>query len=68
MARGKLPKGPRRAGRKQLKAAKKRKPGIIKKILQQNVLYLLIVNLPTDQEVQESVNDLERMMSTSSSR
>lgn len=32
--------------------------------MQQDVLYLLIVNLPTEQEVQESVADLERMMGT----
>lgn len=39
-----------------------RKKGIIKKILQQDVLYLLIVNLPTEHEVQESVANLERAM------
>lgn len=32
------------------------------KILQQDVLYLLIVNLPTEREVEESVASLERVM------
>ena len=58
MMRGKSPKGPRRA-----KLSKgQRKKGIIKKILQQDVLYLLIVNLPTEQEIQESVANLEMAM------
>ncbi|KAL1897138.1 hypothetical protein Sste5346_004343 [Sporothrix stenoceras] len=38
----------------------------IKKIMQQDVLYLLIVNLPTDEEVQASVAQLERLTSQSS--
>ncbi|CAK7270625.1 hypothetical protein SEPCBS57363_004197 [Sporothrix epigloea] len=38
-------------------------PRGIKKILQQDVLYLLIVNLPTDEEVQASVAQLERLTS-----
>lgn len=57
MMRGKSPRGPRRVRR-----PKGQRKGIIKKILQQDVLYLLIVNLPTEQEVQESVADLERVM------
>lgn len=35
---------------------------IVKKVMQQDVLYLLIVNLPTEQDVQESVVELERML------
>lgn len=35
---------------------------IIKKVMQQDVLYLLIVNLPTEQEVQQSVAELEKLM------
>lgn len=58
MARGKSPRGPRRG---RLPKAQ-RKKGVIKKLLQQDVLYLLIVNLPTEQEVQESVANLERVM------
>lgn len=57
MTRGKSPRGPRRVRR-----PKGQRKGIIKKILQQDVLYLLIVNLPTEQEVQDSVADLERVM------
>ncbi|KIH92652.1 hypothetical protein SPBR_02435 [Sporothrix brasiliensis 5110] len=38
----------------------------IKKIMQQDVLYLLIVNLPTDEEVQTSIAQLERLTSHSS--
>lgn len=58
--RGKAPMGPRRARRQ------KGRKGIVRKILQQDVLYLLIVNLPSDQEVKQSVADLERMMSRES--
>ncbi|ROW11876.1 hypothetical protein VPNG_05023 [Cytospora leucostoma] len=60
MARGKAPRGPRQTRLKP--NGKRRKSGIIKKILQQDVLYLLIVNLPTEEEVQESVANLERVM------
>lgn len=59
--RGKSPRGPIR-----VRVPKNQRKGIISKIsrvLQQDVLYLLIVNLPTDEEVQESMADLERMMS-----
>lgn len=59
MARGRAPRGPRQARRPK---GQRKKGGIIKKILQQDVLYLLIVNLPTEQEVQESVAKLERVM------
>ncbi|KAK7738344.1 hypothetical protein SLS53_006155 [Cytospora paraplurivora] len=60
MARGKAPRGPRQTRLKP--NGKRKKNGIIKKILQQDVLYLLIVNLPTEEEVQESVANLERVM------
>ncbi|KAL2291756.1 hypothetical protein FJTKL_11954 [Diaporthe vaccinii] len=64
MARGRAPRGPRQPRR----SKGQRKKGIIKKILQQDVLYLLIVNLPTEQEVQESVARLERVMTDSHSK
>lgn len=35
---------------------------VIKKVIQQDVLYLLIVNLPTQEELQESVTQLENIM------
>ncbi|EED21679.1 conserved hypothetical protein [Talaromyces stipitatus ATCC 10500] len=35
---------------------------IIKKVLQEGVLYLLAVNLPSDDEVQESVTQLEHII------
>lgn len=57
--RGGAPREPRR-GRGQRGQPK----GIIKKVMQEDVLYLLIVNLPTEREVQESVAKLERMMGT----
>lgn len=60
MARGKAPRGPRPDRRQRAQ----KKGGPIKKVLQQDVLYLIIVNLPTEQEVQQSVAQLERMMST----
>ncbi|CAK7563029.1 MAG: hypothetical protein SEPTF4163_000886 [Sporothrix epigloea] len=45
------------------RASRRDQPRGIKKILQQDVLYLLIVNLPTDEEVQASVAQLERLTS-----
>ncbi|KAJ4414356.1 hypothetical protein N0V82_007964 [Gnomoniopsis sp. IMI 355080] len=59
MARGRAPRGPRR-GRRQ----KGQRKGVIKRIMQKDVLYLLIINLPTEQEVQQSVASLERITAT----
>ncbi|KAJ5151129.1 uncharacterized protein N7482_010381 [Penicillium canariense] len=56
IARGRSPRGPRRVKRKGGRKT------IIKKIMQQDVLYLLIVNLPTPEEVQQSVTRLENVM------
>ena len=56
VARGRPPRGPRRARRKGSRKT------IIKKILKQDVLYLLVVNLPSQEEVQESVAQLEHIM------
>jgi hypothetical protein len=39
-----------------------RRQGVIKKVMQQDVLYLLIVNLPSEKEVQESVTCLETLV------
>jgi hypothetical protein len=58
VARGRLPRGPRRQ-----RGPNGQRKGIIRKILQQDVLYLLVVNLPTDQEVAESVQRLENALS-----
>ncbi|KAI5459053.1 hypothetical protein BGZ63DRAFT_426360 [Mariannaea sp. PMI_226] len=60
-ARGLSPRPPPR--RLQPRSQKK---GIIKKILQQDVLYFIIVNLPTESEVQQSVARLEEVMSKQS--
>lgn len=38
----------------------------IKKVIQQDVLYLLIVNLPSQEELQESVTQLENLMNQGS--
>lgn len=62
MARGKAPRGPRPA-----RPARGQRKGVIRKALKQDVLYLLIVNLPTEEEVQQSVADLERMMAQGAS-
>ncbi|PSR97268.1 hypothetical protein BD289DRAFT_362745 [Coniella lustricola] len=59
VARGKAPRGPRRPRR-----PRGQRKGIVRKLLQQDVLYLLIVNLPSEQEVQQSVATLENMMMT----
>ncbi|CAK7216710.1 hypothetical protein SBRCBS47491_002920 [Sporothrix bragantina] len=45
------------------KNLRREQPRGIKKVLQQDVLYLLIVNLPTDEEVQASVAELQRLTS-----
>ncbi|KAK7753819.1 hypothetical protein SLS62_004185 [Diatrype stigma] len=52
--KGKEPRGPRRA-----RLPKGQRKGIIKRIMQKDVLYLLIVNLPTQEEVQHSRAQLE---------
>lgn len=57
--RGRAPRETRR-GRGQ----RDQRKSVIKKVMQQDVLYLLIVNLPTEREVQESVADLESLMGT----
>jgi hypothetical protein len=56
VARGRPTRGPRKVKRKGQRKT------IIKKIMQQDVLYLLIVNLPSQDEVQQSVTQLEQMM------
>lgn len=56
MGRGKAPRGSRT-----IKRRGQRKT-IIKKIMKQDVLYLLIVNLPSQEEVQQSVSRLENVM------
>jgi hypothetical protein len=38
----------------------RRKSGLLGKRLQQDVLYLIIVNLPTEEEMKESLEGLER--------
>ncbi|KAJ5368945.1 uncharacterized protein N7496_008705 [Penicillium cataractarum] len=57
VARGRAPRGPRRVKRRGQRKT------ILKKILRQDVLYLLIVNLPSQEEVQQSVAQLEQVMS-----
>lgn len=58
VARGRAPRGPRRVRAKR----KGTRKTIIKKIMQQDVLYLLIANLPSQDEVQQSVAQLEQVM------
>ncbi|EIT76298.1 hypothetical protein AO1008_03199 [Aspergillus oryzae 100-8] len=40
----------------------KKKPGLAKNVLQQDVLYLLNVNMPTEDELQQSIAQLEHLM------
>ncbi|KAE8160787.1 hypothetical protein BDV40DRAFT_302011 [Aspergillus tamarii] len=40
-------------------------PGIVKKVLQQDVLYLLIVSMPTEEELKQSIAQLEHLMQQS---
>ncbi|CAI7570854.1 unnamed protein product [Penicillium pancosmium] len=42
---------------------KKRRKGTVKRLLQGNILYFFIVNIPSQEEVQQSVDQLERLMS-----
>lgn len=60
VARGRTPRGPLR-DRGQRRSQRQRQP-MIKKVLQQDVLYLLIVNLPSQEEIQESVSRLEHLV------
>ncbi|KAJ5573484.1 uncharacterized protein N7459_007911 [Penicillium hispanicum] len=41
---------------------RQKKPGLARKALQQDVLYLMIVNMPSQDEMQQSVAQLERFM------
>ncbi len=59
VVRGKSPRGPRR-----VRPARGQRQGIIKKIMQQDVLYLIIVNLPSPQEVEDSVAKLEQVVAS----
>ncbi len=61
MARGRSPRGPRQP-RATPDGKRIKKKGIIKKIMQQDVLYLLVVNLPTEEELQQSVARLEHII------
>ncbi|KAK3936516.1 hypothetical protein QBC46DRAFT_394899 [Diplogelasinospora grovesii] len=64
MARGRSPRGPREF--KEPRDQRQRLRGLIKKIMQQDVLYLLIVNLPSQEEVQQSVAHLEHAVTEAS--
>ncbi|KAK9770751.1 putative Aminoglycoside phosphotransferase domain-containing protein [Seiridium cardinale] len=55
--KGREPRGPRR-----VRLPRSQRKGIIKRIMQKDVLYLLIVNLPTQDEVQHSAAQLEQIM------
>ena len=57
VARGRPPRSPRRDRRDRTK-----RQGIIKKVMHQDVLYLLIVNVPSEKEVQDSVAHLENLV------
>ncbi|KPM44469.1 hypothetical protein AK830_g2093 [Neonectria ditissima] len=54
---GKAPKSPRG-----LLRSKDQRKSPIRKLLQPNVLYLIVVNLPSEAEVQQSVSQLEQAM------
>ncbi|EPS29232.1 hypothetical protein PDE_04181 [Penicillium oxalicum 114-2] len=56
VARGRPARGPRRVGRRGSRKT------IFKKIMHKDVLYLMVVNLPTEEEVQGSVARLEQMI------
>jgi hypothetical protein len=45
-----------------------RRQGIIKKVLQKNVLYLTVVNLPSESEMKEILGELDRIKSQQSYR
>lgn len=56
-AHGRAPRPPRRG-----MGSRGQRKGPIRKLLQPNVLYLIVVNLPSETEVQQSVNQLEQAM------
>jgi hypothetical protein len=65
MAYGRAPRGPRRVP-KALQDA--RNPdrdahSLIGKVFKQNVLYLIVVNLPTNEEMQQGIAMLEQVVS-----
>ncbi|KAE8337988.1 hypothetical protein BDV24DRAFT_153876 [Aspergillus arachidicola] len=47
---------------------RKKKPSLAKNVLQQDVLYLLIVNMPTEEELQQSIAQLEHLMQQAGQR
>ncbi|KAJ5099712.1 hypothetical protein N7532_006713 [Penicillium argentinense] len=56
VARGRSPRGPRKTRNK------KQRKGMIKRLLQEDILYFFVVSLPSQEEVQESVYQLEHLM------
>ncbi|KAF9894969.1 hypothetical protein FE257_004593 [Aspergillus nanangensis] len=66
IARGETPSEPLKE--KWQRYQSKKKPGLIKKVLQQDVLYLLVVNMPSEEELKQSVDQLERLMRLGGSR
>ncbi|KAE8360369.1 hypothetical protein BDV27DRAFT_167873 [Aspergillus caelatus] len=67
IARGEPPSEPIKEKRQRYHR-KKKKPGFAKKVLQQDVLYLLIVNMPTEEELKQSIAQLEHLMEQSGQR
>ncbi|KAB8218028.1 hypothetical protein BDV33DRAFT_193084 [Aspergillus novoparasiticus] len=66
IARGEPPSEPIKE--KWQRYQRKKKPGLAKKVLQQDVLYLLIVNMPTEEELQQSIAQLEHLMQQAGQR
>jgi hypothetical protein len=48
--------------KKKQRMLKKKKHGGLRKVFHKDVLYLLIVNLPSEEEMEQSVAELERVM------
>ncbi|KAK6837464.1 hypothetical protein RU639_001461 [Aspergillus parasiticus] len=66
IARGEPPSEPIKE--KWQRYQRKKKPSLAKKVLQQDVLYLLIVNMPTEEELQQSIAQLEHLMQQAGQR
>jgi hypothetical protein len=66
IARGRLPKGQRRMPKSLARAQDRDAQTFLGKVFRQNVLYLIIVNLPTKQEMDEGVARLEQVVSQAS--
>lgn len=61
---GQLPDPERKRGERRAKL-KAKKSAVLRRTFMQDVMYLMVVNLPKEDEVQQSIADLERVLQES---